>query len=304
MHATRTFGIFRISAPAIARASAIVCAVLALAGCGKPERVRLAVSNWVGYTPLLFLQERGLLGDRVEISNTESLGESLNLFEAGFTDGFCGTQAEAMYANLVGEDAVPVVLVDRSRGADVVLSNRASVRDIAAGGLVEVFLEMGSINQTLFREFVALHGLESLDYHPNNLSQPSIALMQPAKNETQLIVTYEPYATMLEHAGFHQLASTAQVDLLVLDALYVRPAVAERHAATLKELAGQIAAALDVLRENPREFYRTVKPYLGGQSYEEFAATLREVEWLTGPVSPEFTAILHANGVKTEWLVR
>lgn len=304
MHAKRRVGKFRVAAMAVTLVAALAVAALGLSGCAKPEKLRIGVSNWIGYTPLIYLHEKGLLKDRLEISVTESIGDSLNLYEAGFIDGFCGTQYEAEYANLVGEDTLPFMLFDRSRGADVVLSNRALTAIADERNVIDVYLEIGSVNLLLFREFARLRGLQERKFIMHNVSQAGISLMQPSAVDTQIIVTYEPYATALGREGFLELATTAEVDLLVLDALYLRPEAGEQRIDLVRDIERRVSAALEVLRTNPEDFYGTVKPYLGGQNYPEFIASVKKVEWLAGPVSPELAEFLQQNGVVTKWLTR
>ncbi len=247
--------------------------------------IRLTVSSWVGYMPLIYAREKGRLEDTsLHLHFVLSLGESVKMYRTGLIHGFASTQYEAAIAR----DPLlkPVILLDRSRGGDMILSSVSLDRLRRESRPIPVYMEIDSVNRLMFEDFRKKYDFPASKFHLVNQSQSSLSLMKPGKKPI-LLVSYEPFATNLKRNGFQVLASTRDTDLLVLDAIFVNEKVFLENREDFVRLKKEIDSSLEELKQNPRAFYDTVSLYLEGQSYEEFLRSIKMLEWLNGKPGPE-----------------
>lgn len=274
-------------------------------GCSekKSEPIAISLNNWVGYAPVHYVKEKGWMKGEIEFYAVVSLSESLKAFYSGSTNGFCGTQYEYRHANALDEKTVPIILLDRSNGGDGIMSNLSIENLIQTNKDITVYLETQSVNSYLFDSFVKEYGLVGKTFKLKNIDQYAASKLTP-NGEPTVIVTYEPYITELSKKGFFEIASTKNVNLLVIDAIFVQKKIAETKTESLRGLKQNIDKALAALKENPKEFYETVKPYLQGQTYEEFLAATHKIEWLSSEPSPALRQSLQNNNIAQEWIIK
>lgn len=252
--------------------------------------LKISATTWIGYTPLFYAQEKGWLEPlNIKIANVVSLSENMALYKSGNFDAYVGTQYE--YGVLLPKESTlhPVMMFDRSYGGDVVLGN-ISIKELeATGAMIDVYLEMDSINITLLQDFQKKYKLEGKKINYLNKDQAYISTLRVSdmKNPT-LIVTYSPYNNYLVKSGFQQLASTKEgLDLLVVDAMFTTNKVFEEHEEQFIQLKKLVEKSISALEANPREYYETIKAYLPQTSYEEFQASLKDIIWINKTIPPE-----------------
>ena len=103
----------------------IFTSILLLVACEKnySDPIRISVNNWIGYTPIFYIHEKGWENRAIRFATVSSLLESEKMFQAGMTDGFAGTQYEFYHGHAVSQTLVPAILINRSVGADGILSS-------------------------------------------------------------------------------------------------------------------------------------------------------------------------------------
>lgn len=254
---------------------------IVLFGCIKSENenkpIKIAVSNWAGYMPLIYVYEKGLLKDlNIEIVSSSSLSTSLEYVKRGLVDGCVATQKE--YEGM-RDIVTPIILLNQSYGGDKILSNLTKDELYAKNsGDIYVHLEKDSINFTLFEYFRDMRDWGNISFLIKNNTQNFIAYMKFIT--PSIIVTYEPYATMLIKRGLYVIESTKNPDLFVIGALYIKKGLLQEDEDKFLKLKKYIKDAQDVLTKNPKIFYEIVKKYLNYQSYEDFKATLLEIKFI------------------------
>lgn len=286
---------------AIIIAILLLASILPCATCSfiSPEPLKISVSNWVGYTPLFYIQEKGWMKDEIRFMTVSSLMESEKLFQAGMTDGFAGTQFEFLQGRTVSQTLEPALLISRSNGGDGIVSNLTLEGLRKANRDITVYLEIQTVNNSLFSSFIKEYRLEGARFRKVNRNQVDIAAMRPTADPC-VLVTYEPYKTELVKNGFIEIASTRDVKLLILDALFVEKRAFDHREASLGKLKECLLRAIGAIRADPREFYETVQPYLGNQTYQEFMDSLKGLEWIADGISEELRASLIKNGIPLE----
>lgn len=266
--------------------------VLLLCSCssGQPERLKISLTTWIGYAPLFYAKEKGWMEPlNIKIVSVSSLSENMYLYQAGNADAYAGTQYE--YNLLVKKDPslMPVMMLDRSNGGDLIMGN-FSLEQLKNGPeRLDVYLEMDSINIMLLKDFIRKYALENKTINYINHDQAHISTLEAKKMPAQtLIVTYTPYNIGLERHGFKELASTKEsLDLLVVDALFATEAVFYTHRKQFLALKGLVNDALHALKNDPDEFYMTVKPYMLGMSKDAFEKSLEDIVWINNEISEE-----------------
>ncbi|MFP4487094.1 MAG: hypothetical protein ACLFOC_09025 [Campylobacterales bacterium] len=279
--------------------------VLVLMGCsGRDDRaITISLNNWIGYYPLYYIDEKAWMDNEIEFRKVTSLMESLKMFQAGLSDGFCGTQYEYEHSNIIKRSTVPVILLDRSDGGDVILSNIEIEEIKTTDKKIDVYLETQSVNSSLFNSFLQEYELSKSKFNLINTNQQSISNM-PLNEEPKIFVTYEPYASTLLHTGYKKIASTKNMNLLVIDGLFLKESIAQDRRETLQKLKANIIKALNILENNPQEFYSTIKPYLQGQSFEEFKKSLGTIEWIVNNRNKAMQDALKKHNIPQQWLVK
>lgn len=269
----------------------------------ESSKIQISTNPWVGFTPFIYAQEKGWLENTpFRFMWLVDLTDNSRLYERGFTQGFTATQYELLHFKHINT-IKPVFLIDRSFGADAIVSNRSIEEIRLSKETVDVYLEEESLNDDFFEAFLSEYGLESSKFHKMNASQKSISILKSSKTP-MVIISYEPYLTQLVNKGFHIIASTGTMKtFFVIDALFADEQVVQGREKEFTHLRELFALSVEHLNSNPKEYYETIKGYLEGQSYEEFMASTKQIKWMYGEVPKEIITHLNAQQVKTDRLL-
>ncbi|GKT12167.1 MAG: NitT/TauT family transport system substrate-binding protein [Thiomicrorhabdus sp.] len=273
--------------------SILLLVVFSLLGCTSPKEqpLKIIVNSWIGYSPLFYLKEKGWLDQHnIKITTVISLGESVNIYETAELDAFTGTQYEFNLLQQQDHSLMPVIMFDRSNGGDVIMSNISLNSLQNTNEIIDVYLEINSVNSLVFKDFVKQHNLSEHQFNFINKDQlQTFSILKQANNtRPSLVASYTPYSQHLEAIGFHEVASTKQgLELLVVDALFTNKETFIKHQKKFTELKRLIDLAIADLKNDPKDYYNKVSPYLENASYEEFLTSLKGIEWLNEPLDPK-----------------
>ena len=285
----------------------LILVLLMQSSCTSASRepLRIGTNLWIGYTPLFYANERGWLAEgNIRLINAVSLYESMQMFAVGNTDAFTGTQYEYHVQRRTHPSLLPVILLDRSRGGDIIMSNRDLDTLRKSDRPVDVWLEVDSVSQELFKAFVRAKDLEGKKYRFHNLDPESISEL-PLQKTPAMLVTYEPYDDPLRSRGYRELCNSADPTLhfQIIDALYVPKEVLENRHKELAALNRAIARALRDLHKDPRAFYGYIKNYLHGEDYAHFRDSMERIEWIYGQRRRPFLEKVQALGLPVKSLM-
>lgn len=266
--------------------------------------IKISSNPWVGFTPFIYAQEKGWL-DKTPFKFVwqVDLSENSRLYERGFVQGFTATQYELLHFKDYSR-LKPVFLIDRSFGADMILSNRSlqSLRDMDEP--IKVYLEIGSLNEDFFRAFVRENGLEKLKFVFVNSNQNSMTSLSPSKTPV-ILISYDPYGSTFLKQGYKKIASTQTMQsFFVIDALFVDERFVEGRESQYRKLLEIFDQALEVLKNNPQEYYKTIKDYLEGQSYEDFMASTTQIKWLNSGAHEDMQEQLRHQHISTQRVLK
>jgi len=278
----------------IKKLTILITILFFVSGCGTDEshkEIQIATNKWIGYAPLFLANEHGELKKlNFHLIQSVSLAEAMEVFNIGRADIVTTTQHE--YFALKQTNALkPVILLDRSNGGDMILSNR-TIKELQNAENIDVYLEIDSINTELFKDFAKKFSLSDNRLTFHNLDQQQIQNVENRQNKAIIIVSYSPYDIALQSKGFHTIASTRDINtLLVIDALCVRNNIIEAYPKRLQELKDVIDRAIEDIKTDPKGVHQTIRSYLGDISYEEFKESLSMIKWINHPSKEEIRSI-------------
>ena len=267
------------------------------------EKIKIATNSWIGYAPLFYAKETGEL-DKLGFSliTNVSLAEAADVYNVGKADMVTTTQHEYYTLKELMGDVTPVILLDRSNGGDMILSN-VSLEKIKNAPHVTAYLEVDSINAELLQEFIEKNRIDQKKLSIINEDQQKIQDVQNT-NEPTLIVTYTPYDVSLKRKGFREIVSTKDIHkLVVIDALCTRKKIIEQHKDRLAALKQVIDQKIEQIKRDPKRSFGYVKKYLGDMSYEDYLVSLQSIEWINHP-SKELLEVIAKMGYKEKDLIR
>ena len=281
--------------------------VFVLIGClfESDKPIRIVTNSWIGYAPLFYANEKGYLKDmNVKLITTVSLGEASEVFSVGKADMVTTTQHEYYLLKEVFKTLVPVILIDRSYGGDMILSNKTLEEIKANKKKIYVYLEIDSINSELINMFLKQH---SIDKSRIVYIDGDQAELQDTKNEAdknQIIVTYTPYDLTFLKRGFKPLATTKNIkNLIVIDSICTTKEFLDKNLVKIKALNDVINRSIEEIKKNPKEVYELTKSYLNNISYKDFLNSLDGIKWINHPTE-ELLDRLKTIDYKRKYLVQ
>jgi len=259
--------------------------LLLFGACSKPNEKELILSTnpWIGYAPLFYAQEKGYLDKlNIRLITSVSLAESANIFLVSKADILTVTQHEYNLLKKEILNITPIILLDRSNGGDMILSNKTRTQ-LQQSQKIDVYLEVDSINKELIEAFTDLAKLNMNAMRYINKNQAQIQNLKVTDADT-IIVTYSPNNLVLEKRGFAELASTADTNsLLVIDAILTKKETLQLHKERFEELKKVIDLSIEEIQNDPKAAHQLTKKYLHELSYEEFSDSLKTIEWINKP---------------------
>ncbi|MEN4052497.1 MULTISPECIES: ABC transporter substrate-binding protein [Sulfurimonas] len=250
----------------------------------KKEELRIATNSWIGYAPLFYAKEKGYLDAlNIKLITNVSLAEAVDIYSVGKADLVTTTLHEYHMLKNSGHAIVPIILLDRSNGGDMILSNR-TIDELVNAKQIYAYLEIDSINAEILEDFLQHYKIDQNKIKYINKDQAQIEDLKPQKDKNILIVTYVPYNLSLEKKGFKEIASTKDMEtIVVIDSLCSNQATIDIYQRRLQELKQIIDRSIHEIEANKQLSYEITKGYLGNISYDEYVNSFKLIEWINNP---------------------
>ncbi|MCT7499538.1 substrate-binding domain-containing protein [Aliarcobacter cryaerophilus] len=270
----------------------------------KKDKLRVVTSNWIGYTPLFYAREKGLLDKlNIQLLSVVSLSESLHTYKSKHADIFLGTQYEYEEAFKRDNQVVPIMLLNKSDGGDVVMSSLTLEEIKKEDKQIDVFLELSSVNSSVFDDFITKHNIKNKNFNYVNKDQSFIAQQKEFKNPT-IVISYNPYNITLEKNGLKTLETTKDnIEILIVDAMFTTNDILIKYKDELKELKKIIDIAIDDLEKDEKAYYDLIKDYLYDTSFEEFQQSLSNIKWINKNIDQNILDSLKEHNFPTKELL-
>ncbi|MCT7595857.1 hypothetical protein N5U28_11570 [Aliarcobacter butzleri] len=270
----------------------------------KKDKLRVVTSNWIGYTPLFYAREKGLLDKlNIQLLSVVSLSESLHTYKSKHAHIFLGTQYEYEEAFKRDNQVVPIMLLNKSDGGDVVMLNLTLEEIKKEDKQIDVFLELSSVNSLVFDDFITKHNIKNKNFNYVNKDQSFIAQQKEFKNPT-IVISYNPYTITLEKNGLKTLETTKDnIEILIVDAMFTTNDILIKYKDELKELKKIIDIAIDDLEKDEKAYYDLIKDYLYDTSFEEFQQSLSNIKWINKNIDQNILDSLKEHNFPTKELL-
>ena len=260
--------------------------IIFIAGCSdrKYQKPLTIVSNaWIGYAPIFYAQEKGYFKYlNIKVIPVVSLAEAADTFATGKADMVTATQHEYYKLKKQFSDIEPIILLDRSNGGDMILSNK-STKELKKAKNIQAYLEVDSINMDVLNEYLTNMKISKKNILFYNLDQSSLQSLKYTDRPT-LIVTYTPYDYVLKKRGYFEVASTKNMDsIAVIDALFTTKDIFDKNKQRVKELKKIIDRSIKEIIMDKENSYKLVAPYLDNVSYKEYLKSFTTIKWINNP---------------------
>ncbi len=288
----------------------LLFATVFVAGCqnkleqSEQYEIRVSTNPWIGFTPFIYAQEKGWLKDsKFKFIWVVGLAENVTLYEKGLSHGFTATQYE--YFNFKNREHLkPYFLIDRSNGADTILSNKTIEELKRSNEKIKCYFELNSVNMDIFKAFIAQYGFDENRFELQNSDQGAVTTLKADSNPV-IIISYEPYVSSIKNNGFKKISSTRELTgIQVIDAIFLDERIVEHNEEEVKRLKEVFTKAAQRLKQNPKEFYETVKGYLENQTYEQFIASLDGIEWINEKGYSKAVEFMQKQKIPTDRLLK
>jgi NitT/TauT family transport system substrate-binding protein len=234
-----------------------------LLACGARSRpVSIGLQVWPGYEPTQLARSLGWTQpEQINLIETRSATETLDLLEHGRIDGAGLTLDEVLRARDRGIDLTVILVCDISAGADVFLA-REDIASLAAIKGRRIGVEDGALGALMLYEVLKRARLTrqdvtvvpvTIDEHVNAWTQRKV----------DAIATYEPAAGRIAKLGGRRLFDSRSIPDLIVDVIAVRNSVLDSaHDAALHALVAAHLKALAYIDANPGDVaYRVAQRF-------------------------------------------
>lgn len=248
---------------------------LLFAGCTRePEAtLRIGTNVWIGSEPLYLARELGHLDPKVvQLVEYPSASEVLRAFRNQAIEGMAISLDELFGLAADGQSPRVILVIDESRGADVVVG-RTGMRTMKDLKGRRVAVESGALGAFVLSRALALNAMQPGDVevvHMESNEQPSAF----DKGQVDGAVTFDPYRGQFLKSGATTLFDSRQIPGEIVDLVAVRDVVLQQRPKAVQALLGGWFKAIDYLQREPADAARRMA--LRQQtSGEQFLASLR-----------------------------
>lgn len=227
--------------------------LLGLTGLGgvRAETLKLAYSDWPGYTVMEIAKQKGWFKDAgldVELDWFEYL-PSIDAYSAGKVDGVMVVATDAMVTGANGWKSKIIALVDFSEGSDMIVGVPGinSIKDLKGKKI--------GIEVTLVEHMLLLQALKD-----NGMTQDDVDLINTPTDKTpqtlasgkvSAIGAWYPISgqALKQVAGSKKLYTSAQAKGLIYDVIAVNPTSFNKHKDEWTKISAIFYKCVDYLKD-------------------------------------------------------
>jgi NitT/TauT family transport system substrate-binding protein len=226
----------------------LVAAAWAAQGCTAARPLRLGVHPWIGNEPLLMADELGWLDKSTQLVQERSAPDLMAALVSGHLDGASLTLDEMLTLRGQGVDAVAVLVLDESAGADMVVA-RAGIDSLPALKGRRLAVERSAVGELMLVKTLEHAGLTAgqIEVVPMRVDDQLDAWRE---GRIDAAITYEPMATALQREAARRLFDSRALPETIFDVLAMRRRSAEAHASALVGAIRAHLRGLEHLRVN------------------------------------------------------
>ncbi len=199
--------------------------LLLAVGCSdsKPPPLKIGINPWVGYDPLLLLNNYSITYPEIQIIELISNSESARALQNGLLDGAALTLDEALRLIDAGTAIKIVAVLDTSQGADAVLS-RPEITSPAQLKGKRIAVEQTALGALMLHKLLKVGNLKPEDV--KTIQFEAALHVEALKNGlTDAVISFEPMKSQLLKQGFHCVFDSSQIPGEIIDVLVVKASI-------------------------------------------------------------------------------
>lgn len=226
--------------------------LLTLSGCFSEEKsLKVATLQWIGYESIYQAEEFGWLDKNVKLVKGNIPSDSLRRILSGEVDAATMTMEDVILARAKGVELIIVAVLDISAGADVVLSKK-SILDVTQLKGKRIGSEKSALASLILIKTLEKAGLQESDVTVLDLAPPE-QLDAWKKDEVDVVITYEPYASKLFEEKANYILSSRELPEMIFDVLAVRTDRIEGREDGVKKFLEAHFKALEYFRQHYKD---------------------------------------------------
>jgi NitT/TauT family transport system substrate-binding protein len=223
-----------------------------LIGCtNEPLPIRLATNSWPGYEPFYFGRYKGVIPEKkIHLVEAGSASQVIRFYRNGLIDAAALTLDEVLVLRSYGHDPVIVLVIDISRGADVLYA-KSFLRSLADLKGRRIGYEKTALGAYFLSRILDEAGLSKQD-----IISVSVEAMDHVdafnNNRVDAVVTSANRIPQFYGTG-HILFDSSRIDGEIIDVLAVDRRLLHTRPADVKELVRMWFQSLRMIEENRAE---------------------------------------------------
>lgn len=235
----------------------------------KTKTVRIGISPWPGYEPLVLGLEKNFYQDvDIRVIRFATPDESLKAFHDGMVDVIAITADEAMSYQAEHKNLKMFLVTDVSNGGDAIVV-RPEIKSLDDLKNKRVASESSALGDYVIKR--------ALDFSHNvRLDDLTLVSIETGEHEkayrkglADAFVTYEPAKTKLINAGGHILFDSSQIPNEIIDVLITDQKFLAEQKSSLHQITEGWFKTLHYIQSNPDSAMQRMAAY-EGISKEEF----------------------------------
>jgi NitT/TauT family transport system substrate-binding protein len=296
--------IFRLHFPS---RCVLLLALVLFSGCGGGqvrEPLRLGLLVWPPYELFFLARHLGYLDpDRVELVEYSSNADVVNAFRTGVLDAVAVTTDHYLDSLGANPDAVIVMIVNVSEGADALVA-RPELQSLDDLRGARVGLTPSSLGVFVVTRALDHAGLDFDAIVPVYLDEPAQEDAY-ATGAVDAVAVFEPVRSRLLARGATVLFDSSRIPGEIVDLLLVRRSLVDSRPEDVQSLVDGFFRARNELFSRPLPSARLIAPR-EDLTPEAFLEALEGVQlpgveenryWLTGPAPPLADSLASVNSV-------
>lgn len=241
----------------------ILLTLVFLSACSseKKESLKVAISSWPGYEPLVLGLEKGFYSELdIRIIRFATPTESFRALRDGAVDIAAITADEALQYSQVKNKPKMFLVLDISNGSDAIVASKNinSLDDLKGK---KVCVEPSALGDYMIhRAMDFTNGLKVEDFEIIPVDVGNHVEIYK-KGEVDAIVTYEPFRSQLIKEGAHVIFDSKKMPNEIIDVLVTHENILSSKKDTIKKLVDGWFRTVEYIKNNKKESMQRMASY-------------------------------------------
>lgn len=228
----------------------------------QQEVLRVGMNTFPGYAPFHLADHQGFFGkNNVRIVEMPAASGVIRSFRNGTIDAAALTLDEVLRLLDEGIDVKVVLIIDFSKGADVIMA-KPHIKNIQALKGKKVGVEASALGAFTLLRALEIHGLQEKDIaiSHHEVSEHAASF---ATGNLDAVVTFEPFRTQILQQGGHEIFSSREIPGEIIDLLVIRSSFLKKNPQTSQKIVEGWFQALSHAQSDKHQALNIYSQHLG-----------------------------------------